>query len=481
MKYFILIALCFFLKSQAAKTAFFEDIYSKKLVLCKKTKEISSDKSVDNIIYYKKNNFYYKRIYKHLTPEMFGAKGDGVSDDYKAIQEMLDKGEEGCIFYFDGKKTYYNAFANKGLWIEPLKRNIWQRHKSATFLFNGSKLRRRLPEWNDKNEKGNYNEGKFYTDDHTALLYLTGKNYVIENADFNSGVQLGNLLDTDEKPTNIFDYAVGTCMEMGLWLDHCDNVTVNNSQFSNSVFPIYVTYGNNLKFSNITLKYAAQANRRINPNDPAIGGGIKLMNCSYVSLDKIYGFRNLNDTVEIETENNQISVNGKSDYDYDNSLVIIASQNIKINWEANNIMHGTGLLIIGDNNKNMETKNISGNVKIEKTSWCGVLIWLREDAVYDINNINLNIKSSKTHYTGLYLNNESKIKAIKNIKINHNSSFDGIGTGFSRIINNDIQGDIKGTTNNSNAGLLVKGIKKRNLLKTDIKIDNNVKIKYQYK
>ena len=81
MKYFILITLCFFSKSQAAKTAFFEDIYSKKLVLCKKTKEISSDKFVDNIIYYKKNNFYYKRIYKHLTPEMFGAKGDGVSDD----------------------------------------------------------------------------------------------------------------------------------------------------------------------------------------------------------------------------------------------------------------------------------------------------------------------------------------------------------------------------------------------------------------
>ncbi|WP_312761396.1 hypothetical protein [Epilithonimonas sp.] len=477
MKYFILIALCFFLKSQAAKTAFFEDIYSKKLVLCKKTKEISSDKFVDNIIYYKKNNFYYKRIYKHLTPEMFGAKGDGVSDDYKAIQEMLDKGEEGCIFYFDGKKTYYNAFANKGLWIEPLKRNIWQRHKSATFLFNGAKLRRRLPEWNDKNLKGNYNEGQYYTDDHTALLYLTGNNYVIDNADFNSGLQLGNLLDTSEKPTGVTDYAVGTCMEMGLWLDHCKDVTITNSQFTNSVFPVYVTYSSNLKFLNLTLKYAAQANRRINPNDPAIGGGIKLMNSNNIILENVYGYRNLNDTIEIETLNKNITVTGKSDYDYDNSMVIISSQDIKIDWEANNVIHGTGLLIIGANNQ-LATQNITGKIKVNNTAWCGVLIWLYKDTNSNIQNINLDINTSKTHYTGLYINNESNNYLIKDININHKSFNDGTGTGIARMINNSVEGSLKGTTSKTNTAVQVSGKSSKKPISAKIDVTKDVKLKY---
>lgn len=42
------------------------------------------------------------------------------------------------------------------------------------------------------------------------------------------------------------------------------------------------------------------------------------MNSSNVILDNIYGYRNLNDTIEIETLNRNITVSGKSDYDYDN-------------------------------------------------------------------------------------------------------------------------------------------------------------------
>lgn len=449
MKYFILIALCFFLKSQAAKTAFFEDIYSKKLVLCKKTKEISSDKFVDNIIYYKKNNFYYKRIYKHLTPEMFGAKGDGVSDDYKAIQEMLDKGEEGCIFYFDGKKTYYNAFANKGLWIEPLKRNIWQRHKSATFLFNGAKLRRRLPEWNDNNKKNEYNEGTFYTDQYSALLYLTGSNYIIEEADFNSNIPLGTLLDGDENPTKTTDYAVGTCMDIGLWLEDCKNVKVKKSTFSNAVFPVFVKRCDNLNFENITLKYAAQANRVIHSKDMALGAGIKLIQTKNVNINNVTGYKNLNATVEVETLNSNITVKGKSEYDYSNSLVIISSENVKIDWSAKNIVHGTGVLIRSSAPNEIGTKNITGKTRIENTSWCGVLILLDKTSTNDLINIKLDIDTKNTGLTGLLINNENDAKKISRLKITHHSNNDGIATGASRILNNTIEGVLTGFNNNS--------------------------------
>lgn len=477
-KYLALILLhCLFLNLKGSEIIL-KDKYSGKSIVCKKTKEINSNSLVDNIIYFNINNSYYKRVYKYLTPEMFGAKGDGKTDDYNAIQEMLNKGEEGCTFYFNGKKTYYNAFANKGLWIDPLKRNIWQRHKPAKFLFNGAKLRRRLPEWNDKNLKGNYNEGQYYTDDHTALLYLTGNNYVIDNADFNSGLKLGNLLDTSEKPTGITDYAVGTCMEMGLWLDHCENVTITNSQFTNSVFPVYVTYSSNLKFVNINLKYAGQANRRINPNDPAIGGGIKLMNSSNVILDNIYGYRNLNDTIEIETLNRNITVSGKSDYDYDNSMVIISSQDIKINWEANNVIHGTGLLIIGANNE-LATQNITGKVKVNNTAWCGVLIWLYKNTNSNIQNVNLDITTSKTHYTGLYINNEPDNYVIKDISINHQSFDDGTGTGTARMINNSVEGFLKGTTSKTNTALKVSGKSSKNPISIKIDITKDVKLKYK--
>lgn len=480
-KEFLLILLLFFFFSKKniiyAKSIFYDQFTGQKIQV-KITEEISTDAQVDHIIYFKEKGKFYKRIYKYLTPEMFGAKGDGKTDDYYAIQMMLDKGETGCTFYFNGQKTYYNAFANKGSWIEPLKRNIWQRHKGAKFLFNGAKIRRRMPEWNDKNAKGNYNEGLFYTDDHTSLLYLTGDNYVIDRADFNSNVPLGDLLDVNEKKTGIKDYAVGSCMEMGLWMESCSNVMITNSQFTNSVFPIYVTNGRNITFNHLTLKYAAQANKRINKDDPAIGGGIKLMNCNNIILNNVYGYRNLNDTVEIETLNTNITVTGKSDYDYDNSLVIISSQNIKIDWIANHVMHGTGLLIIGSTpNHDLETKNITGNITVDTTTWCGVLIWLHNIATHPISDINLNIKTSNTGYTGLFVNNESDKFQIKRLNITHTSINDGKGSGVSRMIHNSVEGYIKGSTIGAVTGIKVTGKSSKTPIATQLKFQN-VKLQY---
>lgn len=463
--------------SAKSKFTFFDKFSGEKINVQIVEKKVCKD-IVDDIIYFKKGKNIYKRIYTQLTPEMFGAKGDGITDDYEAIQNMLNKGEENCTFYFNGKKTYYNAFANKGLWIDPLKRNIWIRNKGAKFLFNGAKLRRRLPEWNDKNVKSNYNEGKYYTDDHTALLYLTGNNYIIDRADFNSNVPLGDLLDVNQMKIGTKDYAVGTCMEMGLWLDNCSNVTVTNSQFTNSVFPIYVTNGNNIKFDNLTLKFAAQANRRININDPAIGGGIKLMNCNNVVLNNVYGYRNLNNTVEIEPLNSNIIVKGKSDYDYDNSIVILSSRDINIDWEANYVQHGTGLLIKACHPNDVETKNIKGKIKVNTTSWCGVLIWLDKTATHNISNIDLNVSTTKTGYAGLYLNNENDKFKITGININHQSYNDGTGSGVARLINNSVEGKISGDTFGAGIGVKVIGKSSKTPISSKIKFHQNVLKKY---
>ncbi len=438
---------CFFARNFDDNVKYFKDKHNHQIIATKLL-EPKNNPEIDNIIYFREGNRTFKRIYNYLTPEMFGAKGDGVSDDYKPIQDMLDKGDSGCIFMFNGKKTYYNAFRNDGKWVEPKKRNMWVREKSATFLFNGAKLRRRMPQWNDKNNKDDYNFGKFYTDDHTAILYLSGNNFVLDGADFNSNIPLGTLLDEDGKVTKIIDYAVGSCLDMGLWIENSKNVTVKNSTFSNSVFPVFIENSENLIFENNNIRYAAQANKRIHSKDQALGGGIKLIRCKNAKLLNLNGYKNLNDTVEIESLNSNVTVTGKSEDDYANSVVIISSENIALDWYSKNIVHGTGVLIRSSIPNDVAVRNITGKIKIDGASWCGVMIWLDKSATNNIDDIKLKIVTDNTGYTGLLINNENLTKKITNLQIDHNSANDGISSGTARIFNNTMEGTVTGFHSN---------------------------------
>ena len=74
------------------------------------------DNKVDGVLFIKKSNIFYKRVYDgKINVKWFGAKGDGVIDDSKAIQAALNYGES--IFFPAG--TYkFNAFVVYRMQIE---------------------------------------------------------------------------------------------------------------------------------------------------------------------------------------------------------------------------------------------------------------------------------------------------------------------------------------------------------------------------
>lgn len=434
----------------------------------------------DGILYFQKDGKIYERVYSRLTPEMFGAKGDGKTDDYAAIQKMLDSGKSGCTFWFTKGKTYYNAFANNGKWQVPEKRNIWTRTLPATFLFNGAKLRRRIPQWNDNNTKSNFNTGQFYTDEQSSILYLKGENFVIDGADFSSNIPLGNMRNDDSQLTGNTDYAVSTGMTLGLWLDHCKNVKITNSTFSNTVFPVYITSSSDITLDKVNLKYAAQAYKRISKGDPATGAGMKMIKSQNITATNIYGYRNANATVEVESLNRNVTVQGMSEYDYDTSMTIISSENVKIDWVARNVVHGSGLLIVGTSPNEIPTRNISGKIDVHGTVWCGVLIWLKDASTNDISNVDLVVNTSDNGHAGVYLNNESKTgKKITGLNINHKSVKDGWGDGFALKVNNAVQGNVQSDVSGVGTAVRVQGKNTKNNLQVKLKSDRTVKKQYE--
>ena len=453
----------------------FVDQYTGEFIQARKTTEINHDLQVDNKIYFKKNSNYFKRVYQYLTPEMFGAKGIGSAhDDYGAIQEMLDKGEEGCTFWFDGSKTYYNKFDNNGLFIELENRNIWKRKIGATFLFNGAKLTRRMPEWNDSldndQDPNNGNEGKYYTDDQTILLYLYGgKNYVLDQPNFNSAVSLGTVLDLKGNPTNFTDYAIGTCLDYGLRLENCENVDIKNGTFRNSIFPIRATKCKNLKLTDVNLMYAGQAIRRIKKDtDPATGGGIKIEECINVTMKGIYGYRNMQDTIEVEAFNKDVYFEGSSELDFANSAIILHSENVQFNWNARDVQSGCGMLILGGE-VILATRNISGILNVDTCSWAGLKIY-SSNTQTDIEGINVTLQTRNCKKAGLWVENSHNI-ALRGINISHTSITDGTNPdGSAQIFENKIEGKISGSIYNTNNGTTFKGLNDiNNCLRFDVR------------
>ena len=78
--------------------------------------KVTGTPTIDGIIYFQLGSEYFKRNYTKITPEMFGAFGDGLTDDILPIQSMLDTfgstaigytyQNNSEIFEFKNNKTY---------------------------------------------------------------------------------------------------------------------------------------------------------------------------------------------------------------------------------------------------------------------------------------------------------------------------------------------------------------------------------------
>lgn len=357
---------------------------------------------------------------KPLTPEMYGAVGDGVHDDYYAIQQMLTEGPEGCVFDFDGNKTYYNAFANDGSWIDLMKRNMWIRTKGATFNFNGCKLKRRKPEWNFNNNKNNYNTGPYYTDDHTALLWIDGGDgYVFNDMELDCSVPLGPLVNVNGVPGSNSNYAVGTCMEFGLYAKNAKNIHFSKCYAHHSVFPYYLEDCENITGDDMRIEYTAQAAARVDGVDLMLGGGFKPLRCKNVRLTGVAGLRNVNATCEIEPNSDNVYLEGYSRLDYANSLVIVFSRNVRAIWAAYDVTNGSGLTVRGG--AGYETYNIDVDLKVNTATWMGANVFNSAGATTNMWGINIKVHSvnCKKHAVGVYNN------AGQGVFIHCNTTIDG--------------------------------------------------------
>lgn len=370
-----------------------------------------------------------KALLHYLTPEMFGAVGDGVTDDYRAIQDMLDAGAVGCTFEFDGSKTYYNAFGNftpLSPWLDEDDRPQWTRRKRCTFKFNGAKLTRRRPDWNTNNAVNDGNTGAYYTDDRTALLKCVGTGtpddvWYMYGANFDSNVPLGWLYN---HVTGLYDigdgsYGAGTCMDWGLRLENIGVFKGVDCSFQKSCFPVSGVNLGYISMNGLTLKYAAQARYRTNDVDPgAFGGGIKLENCKNFYLDNVYGYKNANDTVELERYNGYGFVRGRSEYDINQSFMIYSSHDLSVDWQANNIIRGSGFTIKASG-AGSNSSNVRGKIVLDTVYGTGLDIIIDADYDRDLTGIDLDLQTTNCGYGGLQIVNNSATYMPKGLKINH--------------------------------------------------------------
>lgn len=145
----------------------------------------------------------------YATPEEYGAKGDGITDDTLAIQAMLESGKN--VFEFGRNKIYAT---HGGLKFSG----------SKVFHGNGSTL---------KNIKLDANT---FTDDTAYLLTNLDKNNIEDNTDiiienltfcgeFSNSININNRISTD------FPFEYGTLLSF----NSGNSVTINNCSFIDSL------------------------------------------------------------------------------------------------------------------------------------------------------------------------------------------------------------------------------------------------------
>lgn len=404
-----------------------------------------------------------KATYNYLTPEMFGAKGIGPTfDDQVPIQNMLNAGARGCTFDFDGAKTYYNAFQvdDKNVFIDhyeaAAESQQWIRTLGATFNFNGCKLTRRTPTGDIEDIP---NKSK-YSDNGSSLLLIKGaENIYFNNGNFDSSATLGTFVDTSNSEIIATKdlYYVADVGTHGIRLNNCKNVFFNNIIAEKAYFNIFVDGSENV-FGNIITNYAIQCPiRSYAPNDMNLGAGLKVWFSRNVRLN-VNGKRNANATAEIEKFNYDVEINGGSEYDYSNGMVIHSTKGVRFDWTSKNVINGTSLQILDGGTGSWDDfcSDIKGKLTSYQVGWCGLLITMTDACTQDFYGIEINVQTEISAYAGICISNKNATKVIKGCKIHHWSHNDN-GTMKSRVFEGAITGDVKGGSSNTDYGLFVRG------------------------
>lgn len=409
------------------------------------------------------NNEFRVSLY-YLTPEMFGAVGDGITDDQVAIQSMLNAGAVGCVFEFDGSKTYYNAFDASGAYVnhydaDPLSKQ-WIRRGGCTFKFNGCNIKRKKP-------FGDINGGtSTYTDNDSSLILIwEAENVFIHGGTLDSGGELGVFVNLASEPIESTrgKYCVADVQVHGLRLHKCKNVFLDNVHSHKAYFNIFIDQCENV-YGVIQGNYAVQSPIKSSaPNDMNLGGSLKVWFSENIDL-KMYGKYNANATAEIEKFNTNVRIVGSCDNDFSNGIVIMSTKHCYVDWTSRNVLNGTGAQIIaGGSGADDYCSHISGNITVQNTSWAGLLITVNAGTTTDWFGLNLNVVTSGCAYCGLIVENNST-KAILGSKIHHDSTDSGVRG--SRTFKGNLPIYVSGSSFNNNFGLWMLGTNTKTMCPT---------------
>ncbi|EMH6517120.1 hypothetical protein V6N67_004116 [Raoultella planticola] len=395
-----------------------------------------------------------------FTPERFGAKGDGVTDDYQAIQLMFDSIPPFSVVQLRSGSVYYNAFANDGAWRDLKSRAMWRITKPVTIIGNGALFTRRQPKWNDSNAKNNSNSGPGYTDQDTAVLYLDNVDYLnIENLRIDGNNPIGAIKNTAGQDTGSTGYAQCECRDFGIYVEGGFRIRMTGVDIKNCCFNVMGFGVNDIQIEG-RLYQSGQAWKMIS-SDLALGAGIKLMNSTKFKLD-IVGEHNTNATIEIEPNNINGDIDFISSNDYANGMVIYDSNFIDYKAKITGVKSGSGVQII-HGSSGQPTKNITGKMYVGGASWCGLQIRMTGGALFDMKDIAIDYVGENCSLADYWADQTPAIatgKTMRNINVNVLSDgwsiVDGGPkiSGYSVRVSGVVGGKTTGKIRNTNIGFL---------------------------
>lgn len=365
-----------------------------------------------------------------ITPEMFGAVGDGVTDDYAAIQAMFDTAPEGANLVFDSSKTYYNAF-NSGSWVIS---------KRFTVNFNGALLTRKTP--------------VAVTDNQSSVIKVSGVSGInLLNCNINGNNPIGypyNLSGVQATSGN--QTSLCQAIDYGIYLLNSNNVVITGV-IEQCAFNIWAKSSYEFRV-NGTLNYGGQVVPNITSSDLAYGAGIKLSDCYSFDID-VFGKGNANATVEVEPNANHGRVVQRSINNLSSGLTITNSYGIIFDSYTDHASIGTQITQNGNNTAH----RIMGRSVANSCGW-GFLLNLQASATNDMKNISVDIICTNCRSYGLYIFNQNATKSIDyDLRYTGDGNYtNGAGTsGNDIVVTGNCQGRVSGSSKGCYNAFLVSG------------------------